>query len=108
MAVVAAIALSACGGDELRVDDFSKTFELESGQSKGGVVGLIFQTTLDSNGPIVMNIGCNGDVLSRITVTPGENGERRIDWYTPCAQASFSVGDAVPTSFTLSYRFQRV
>jgi hypothetical protein len=103
------IALACCAGcqeREIRLTDFSKTVKLAPPAAGASVVGLILQTELNASAPIGLNIGCNGAVNVRLTVPHGRKSTQRIDWYSDCAEVSFTVGRALAKSLTIHYRFQ--
>ena len=104
--VLAFALLAGCQGRTITTTDFSKTFKLSPPATGAAVVGLILEVELSATAPIQMNIGCGGAVHARLTIPNGQQFRQRIDWYSDCADISFSLGNAVAKSITVKYRFQ--
>lgn len=104
--VIAWALISGCQDREVTLTDFSKTITLTPPAPGTPVVGLILDTELSASAPLQLNVGCNGAVDVRLMVPNGRKFTRRIDWYSTCAEVSFSVGSAVAESITIEYRFQ--
>lgn len=107
-ALIVAAAFTACMNKEIIVNDFSRMIPLKPDTTEREVVGLFIKTNLDASAEIVLNVGCNGVVRVRIAVPPNQTLERRIDWYSRCAEVSFELGTVVPRSMSLEYRFQEM
>jgi hypothetical protein len=104
--VIALTLVSGCQDQKITLTDFSKTFKLSAPAAGSAVVGLILETELDASAPIQLNVGCKGVVQVRLKVPNGLKFTQRIDWYSDCAELSFSTGTALPKSMTIKYRFQ--
>lgn len=90
----------------MTVTEFAHTLKLTPPDAGAAVVGLILETELIASAPIQLNVGCNGAVNVRLTVPNGRRFTHRIDWYSRCAELSFSTGSAVAKSITIEYRYQ--
>lgn len=104
--LIALALISGCQDREITLTEFSKTFKLPPPVAGASVVGLILETELNASAPIQLNVGCNGAVNVRLTVPNGRKFRQRIDWYSDCAEVSFSMGSALAKSITIKYRFQ--
>ena len=104
--ILALALLSACQQEQITVTDFSTRVHLPPPAAGASVVGLILETELSASAPIQLNIGCNGAVDVRLTIPNGRKFTQRIDWYSACAELSFSVGKARPKAITIEYQFQ--
>lgn len=104
--VIALALISGCQDRKITLTEFSKTYKLSPPVAGASVVGLIFETELSASAPVQLNVGCNGEVDVRLTVPNGRKFTQRIDWYSGCAEVSFSTGSAVAKSITIKYRFQ--
>jgi hypothetical protein len=103
--IIALMLVSGCQHHKITLTDFSKTFKLSAPAAGSAVVGLLLETELDASAPILLNVGCNGVVQVRLRVPNGLKFTQRIDWYSDCAELSFSTGTALPKSMTIQYRF---
>ena len=90
----------------LTITDFSKPVRLQPGAPDQKIVGLMLETELAASAPIYLHVGCHGRVEATLTVPAGKKWSRRLDWYSDCAEVTFSVGQAKVTSLVLTYRFQ--
>ena len=108
VATAALVLALGCGCQDrtIRLTDFSQTVRLTPPVAGTAVVGLILDTELDAPAPIQLNLGCNGTVEARLTVPNGRRFRQRTDWYSDCAEVSFSVGRIPAKSMTIRYRFQ--
>lgn len=108
VAGIFAATLFACTPPQpaLTITDFSKPVRLQPGTPGKKIVGLILETELSASSPIDLHLGCHGRVEATLTVPAGVKWSRRLDWYSDCAEVTFSVGQARATSLILAYQFQ--
>ena len=106
--LLSAALISACTGREVTVTDFSRTIQLVPEAPDSQIVGLLLHTDLDATSEVVLDIGCGGTVQTQLTISPNRKSDHRIDWYSACAEISFSQGAAHARSMKLSYRFLKL
>lgn len=104
--IISLTFISGCQDQEITLTDFSKTSKLSPPVAGASVVGLILETDLSASAPIQLNVGCNGAVNVSLTVPNNRKFRQRIDWYSHCAEVSFSTGNSLAKSITIKYRFQ--
>lgn len=104
--VLAMVFAAGCAErQEVTITDFSQSVKLVPPGSGKPVVGLMLEAHLQASAPIQLHLGCKGKVDKSITVPNNQALSQRIDWYSDCAEASFSLGSGPATSMNLRYQF---
>lgn len=103
--LIALLLISGCQDTKITLTEFSHTTKLTPPAAGSSVVGLILETELSASAPVQLNVGCDGAVAVRLTVPNGVRSKHRIDWYSDCADLSFSTGSTVAKSISIRYRF---
>ncbi len=107
-ALTVVASMSACSPPpaSLTITDFSRPVRLHPAAPGQQTVGLILEGRLQASAPIALHLGCDGRVQTTVTIPPGQKFSQRMDWYSDCAEVSFSTGQARASSLALTYRFQ--
>lgn len=105
--VLSVLSAAGCAErQEVTITDFAQSVKLVPPSSGKPVVGLMLEAHLRASAPIQLHLGCKGKVDTSITVPNNQPFSQRLDWYSDCAEASFSMGSGTATSMTLRYQFQ--